>query len=445
MSDTFDDLPERIPPHIALTAVSEPVKILRGQFQLIGSSEALLDGELRFRWAPSTTVEFEGSCTPPHIGLGEDWTLASVADPKFTVPAFLTLWNPGSEAAFVRGITTRPFSIGEGPFETLRFCLANFPDYTGETVRYACGEVSFSAPGRLEAATESGRCQLDKVAEAKELTKKARDEGGFVISHAGLWRPSAGFLSARQAESVAEMLFFWFGMLSGSWVGPLFPEGVNAEGRAVWRHFKAWNLSSGLRGSNWLPQRSRLDLSGAFRGFVQLWQEPVWRDALKNSISWYVEANSRESANESRIILAQVALELLSWVVLVEAGHLHSRRHFKRLSAGGRMRALLHHIGVPTTVPSHLSSLESLRDDEAFDGPGAITKVRNALVHYREGKRKIMETVDGEQRLECSQLAMQYLELGLLAVCGYAGYYARRGWRGWRGEDEVPVPWASAD
>jgi hypothetical protein len=55
-----------------------------------------------------------------------------------------------------------------------------------------------------------------------------------------------------------------------------------------------------------------------------------------------------------------------------------------------------------------------------------------------------MGSVDGEQRMECSELALQYLELALLAVCGHDGYYARRGWRGWKGDDEVLVPWSEA-
>jgi hypothetical protein len=49
----------------------------------------------------------------------------------------------------------------------------------------------------------------------------------------------------------------------------------------------------------------------------------------------------------------------------------------------------------------------------------------------------------GVQLWECSQLALQYVELVLLAVCGHGGLYARRGWRGWKGEDEIVVPWGT--
>jgi hypothetical protein len=199
--------------------------------------------------------------------------------------------------------------------------------------------------------------------------------------------------------------------------------------------------------STWLPERASIDLSSAFQGFSKRWKEEIWRDSLKTSISWFVEANAPGIGSESRIVLAQVALELLSWVCLVEEQRLYHPGDFEKISAAGRIRALLHHAGVPTVIPDHLNSLQSVCDVDAFDGPGVISRVRNALVHPTKKKRALMESVDGEQRMECSQLALQYLELVILAICGHDGYYSRRGWRGWKGvgNDEVPVPWKNGD
>ena len=293
--------------------------------------------------------------------------------------------------------------------------------------------------GRLETADESGCCQLDMIPEMKDL---ARSDAGFVISHVGLWIPSSGAVSEEEAESILTMLRFWFGLLRGAWTGPVFPQGLSAKNAVVWRHYTPWKLSSHRRVSSWLPDRTPLDLSDAFQRYVRRWHDAVWRDSIVTAISWFVAANAPGTASESRLILAQVALELLSWVLLVETQQLHSRADFGNLSAAGRIRALLHHIGVPADVPEHMNSLKSLCDGDAFDGPGVITKVRNGLVHSTEKKRRMLQFVDGEQRMECSQLALQFLEFALLAVCGYDGHYAQRAWRGWKGDDEVPVPWS---
>ena len=445
MSDLLKDVPDRILPYTLLSNLDETVQILPGPFRLTGASETVLDGELRFRWSPSADVEFEGTCSLPYVDIAhEPWTLTSTGEATFSVPVYLTGVSRGPESSVVRGITAGAFDIGKGPFETLRFCLANFPCYFGEAIRFEREEKHAVMRGRLETKTESGCCQLDEIPEVKEVAKRANRDAGFMISHVGMWIPSTGVLSVEEAEPVLEMLHFWFGLLRGGWAGPLFPEGLDREGSVAWRQFGPWKLRESRRVSTWLPQRTPLDLSTAFRGFVKRWHEPVWREPLTTSISWYVEANAVGIANESRIILAQVALELLSWVFLVEAQHMHSRSDFERLSAAGRIRALFHHIGVSLTVPDHLSRLQALSDVDAFDGPGVITKVRNALVHSTEKKRALMELVDGEQRMECAQLALQYVELAILAVCGHDGHYARRGWRRWKGDDEVQVPWTQA-
>jgi hypothetical protein len=92
-----------------------------------------------------------------------------------------------------------------------------------------------------------------------------------------------------------------------------------------------------------------------------------------------------------------------------------------------------------------MPSLQGACDSEWYDGPGVITRIRNALVHADDTKREFIAALDGMTRWECAQLAIQYIELVLLSVCGYDGPYARRGWKGWKGDDEVPVPWATSD
>ncbi len=219
---------------------------------------------------------------------------------------------------------------------------------------------------------------------------------------------------------------------------------IDAAGDVVWRQFAPWTLRRSRPESTWLPSRTRLNLSAAFKGFVQKWHDPAWNEPLRLSIAWYLEANGDGAAKESRIILAQVALELLSWVLLVEAEPLHSYRDFDNLSAAGKIRSLLYNLRVPTTIPGHFQGLLSLRDREVFDGPGVITMVRNRLVHSTEKDRRRISKIDGMQRWECLELALQYLELAILAICGHDGHYAKRGWRGFTGENEARVPWSQA-
>jgi len=444
MSDTLEDLPARVTPYVAFDELNQSVPVVAGPFRFVGSAEGSLDSDLVFRWVPSTAVAFEGSCSVPSIDLIDldaQWSLGS-DDPSFDVPVLVTSTTFGAVPTRVKGIVREPLSLGNTPFKVLRFCLANFPDYIGAPVRYEQGDSRGVMLGRLQVTADLGECRLDEIREAHDLRMAARRGSGFVISHVGEWLPSSGQMTVTDAEATLDMLHTWFGLLRGAWSGPLFPQGLVA-GEVVWRQFASWNLGDSREVSTWLPRRKPLDLSRMFAGFVQRWNDAAWKGPLRSSVSWFVEANSPGTTHESRIILSQVALELLAWVRLVETQKLHSRSDFNRLSAAGRIRVLLQQIGAPTAIPAYLAHLPSLCQGDAFDGPGVMTRVRNALVHATEDNRDVIGTLDGVTLYECSQLALQYVELVLLAICGHNGHYARRAWRAWQGDDEVLVPWVA--
>jgi hypothetical protein len=443
MSEISENFPDRVTPYITLDELNQPVSVIQGPFRLVGSSEGTLDANLAFRWLPSTAIAFEGTYSCPDLRLEtEPWFLETEGEMNFRVPVIITHVSLGPESSHVRGIVQEVLDIGAAPFDMLRFSLANFPEYIGSPVRYQSDDYQSLIRTRLEAIASHGRFRLDVIPEASELRKSASRDAGFVISHVGEWFPLSGRMTIAEAEAALAMLHFWFGLLRGAWAGPLFPQGL-VQGNVVWRQFASWRLSETREVASWMPQRKPLDLSDLFSGFVQRWNDPTWRGPLRSSISWLVEANSSRTALESKIVLSHVALDLLAWVHLVETQRLHSRSDFKRLSAAGRIRVLLDHIRIPAMIPDYLTHLPTLNQGDAFDGPGVITRVRNALVHATEDNRAVIESLDGLHLLECSQLALQYLELALLAVCGHSGHYARRGWRGWKGDDEILVPWAA--
>lgn len=419
----------------------QPVLLLKGPFTLGGASTRIdLEADLVLRWSPSLRIEFEGDCSDPawQLHAGEGWTLESN---DFKVPVLIREISRAGELSTVRGITLSPICIGEDSFQSLRFSLVNFPNYVGGFVQR---ETGGAGRDRLEMNIAGGRLQVDAIHEARQVAKLAKYEGGAVITHVGVWTPSSSKLSPTEAESLLTMLHHWFALLSGSRSGPLFPEGVGDSGEITWKQYGPWSVDRGPSSLNWFPSRNAVDLTDALGRFLDLWQQETWRDPLKYAISWYSEGNVANRANESRIIIAQVALELLSSVTLVEASQFLSRRQFKKLPTADRLRTLLDYCKIPVTMPGHLTSLRPLIDTKHPDGPGVVTKVRNALAHSSAKDRETMRKIAGEQFMECGQLALQYLELVLLALLGYQGHYSRRAWRGWKGEDEVVVPWRHA-
>lgn len=442
MSNRFQDVPPRVAPYLETPAPSQSILLLRGPFELTGPDSGRLDADLVFEWVPSTQVAFEGTCAIQSIDLDGDWALES-REPPFTVPIFISSTSMMTSPTPIRGFVAKPVAFGCDCFEAVRFCLVNFPDYIGDPVRFESAGGDGVMRGRIRVTCDLGECRVDEIHETKDVVKVAKREGGFVISHVGEWLPSSGRLTSSEADSVLEMLRIWFGLVGASWSGPVFPEGV-ADGQTVWRKFAPWRLGDGKFVSTWMPQRTPLDLSDGFDGFVRRWNDPTWQAPLRSAVSWLVEANAPGKAIESRVILSQVALELLAWVFVVETERLQSRSDFKRISAAGKIRSLLQALDIPTTLPDYMPELPRLVDNDAFDGPGVVTRVRNALVHAAEDNRNTIASMDSVLWFECSQLALQYVELSLLAICGHTTQYAHRGWRGWKGDDEVSVPWVRA-
>jgi hypothetical protein len=339
MTDTVANLPERICPYIILDELNQPVPVIKGPFRLVGPTAGALDADLTFRWLPSTAVLFDGAYSQPDLDWDEQWTLES--EGSFSVPVKITQVTIGSESSGVRGVIQGPLTLGVAPFEVLRFSLANFPEYIGAPVRREVGGGGRGwFKGRLRTVSGEGQCRLDSIPESDSLRKAAQLDSGFVISHVGEWIPSSGVMTAKDAEAVLKMLRFWCGLLRGAWAGPLFPQGL-AGGSVIWRQFAPWKLDESREVPTWLPGRSPLDLDDLFLGFAERWSESAWRGPLKLAISWFVEANSSRTAPESRMVLAQVALELLAWVHLVETQRLHRPKEFKKLSASERIRLIV--------------------------------------------------------------------------------------------------------
>jgi hypothetical protein len=439
MSEHDQALPARLEPYLRLTTVNQPVHVAQGPLTLVGAGETFrLDSDLTFKWNPAVGVVFEGHCPGGWLDVAvNEWTVAFGADPAHRAPCSLRNVSIKPEGSSVQGTLKGHLVVGSGSCQTVRFCLTNFPSYLGLPVRTDAG--GGWARSRIEAVSAIGTLRLDEVEGADKLRKEAIGQRGFAITHVGEWVPTTPSTSLEEARDAMRMLQYWFGFLCGAWCGPVFDEGLT-DGQISWRHFTRWKVTEGRNGSSWLPRVTPLDLNSTFAGFVSRWTDEAWQGPMISAIAWLVEANNTR-AIESRILLGQVALELLAWVWLVERQQLHSRGDFGRLSAAEKIRALLHHARVQTALPAHMASLMPLINSDAFDGPGVSTHVRNALVHSHEHNRAKVATLTGEQLFECAELNMQYVELALLAVCGHSTHYALRGWKGWQGDDEVLVPW----
>jgi hypothetical protein len=342
------------------------------------------------------------------------------------------------EGVFAEGVT---MSSAER-VDKVRFCLVNFPSYLGKPIMHKTITPRKSSRGRLELQAPGLLCTVDVIPEVEELKKALDRSAGFLISHVGELRKCQGTFTPREIEVLLIKLHWFFGFLSGAWSGPIFPQGFTGDTK-TWEQLAPWRISDPRRLPNWLPLASPPELSQLFAGFLEKCSDPSWESPLRTIVGWYVQANSSAAMHETKLIIGQVALELIAWVEIVETRRLHSRTHFKSLPAADRIRSLLDHLNIPAGVPSHCPELLSLQKGDAFDGPGVLVRLRNALVHATRKSLSPTASLSGIALWQAGQLALQYVELAVLALCGYQGKYTRRTWSGWRFDAEVPVPWTT--
>jgi hypothetical protein len=220
----------------------------------------------------------------------------------------------------------------------------------------------------------------------------------------------------------------------------VLPVGFDDEHRARWSRWASPHTDP-LPDSHWQwfdhaygPEQ----LSVLLPLFFEAWSDPAWQISLQRAIRYYADAAVMGTLQRN-IVLAQVALETLAFAHLVKSSRQLQADQF-RSPVSQHIRHFLRDFGIPTTIPRTFYGLRRIRANSPWDGPAAIAWLRNDIVHaarHRIPGRRWKLLNHG------LQLALWYLELGVLAAVRYDGRYRNR----IAGHPEVgavePVPWAT--
>ena len=171
------------------------------------------------------------------------------------------------------------------------------------------------------------------------------------------------------------------------------------------------------------------------------WNDEVWQRRIQSVISMYTLSNRQVGRTDGSVMFAQATLELLCWRFLVEEGPYLTLQGFQNLNASQKIRLLLAQCQIPVDIPADLGALASLPNLRPQDGPTALTRVRNRIVHPPTNPSQ--ELINIDQIFEAWLLSQWYTELILLRFFGYEGEYVNRvdRQRQWAGDVEL-VPWA---
>lgn len=309
------------------------------------------------------------------------------------------------------------------------FHLFNFKDILGmsSTIEERTEETgrAFYRIHHVNLKTDNWVIELRSVVESGRNFKKLENEGGYGLTHIGcLKKIDDKTFSGREAEEMLADLGLFFSFAKGVFCKPICAVGFDSFNNRVWESWsspkKSWSNPT-----SWFNKFHPEQLENLFSGFIDRLTDTDLGKSFRESIYWYLNANDPNQAAETRIILTQCALELLSFVYLTQKLKSITVKEFKRNAAAKNYRLFFSSLKIPVDISNNYPELKVVakKFDWGLDAPHAITEVRNALIHP---DKKTYGEFEAAVVVETLNLSLWFLELSILRLCGYSEPYNNR-------------------
>lgn len=341
-------------------------------------------------------------------------------------------WHPKSEPLNCIGDESTQMQY-------LIFHLYNFVELIG--TRRSIEQNKSYANEHVDLVSYEWNIELKSLHSTQDNFKILKEEGGYRLTHiGGIRKVKDSLFTGREAEECLRTIRLFLSFAKGGWCNPVCAVGFDISGNRVW---ESWSSPKEpwCSNSSWFDPHNSSQLVTLFPSFIKKCNEEKWQEAIHEVIYWYLNSNYSSRGIDAGIILSQAAIERLSFEYAVEDKRLLTAGGFKALSASDKYRLLFSSLQIPIEIPKETPTLKNLAKKFTWlDAPHALTEIRNSLVHPEHKKRGQLSP----GYFEAWNLNLWYLEMGLLAICGYLGTYGNRLKQKWVGQVEN-IPWAKTD
>lgn len=437
--------PEPLQPAYDFSSAPEPVCLLRGAVEVgLGSDRFAGTADLLLRFLPSPRVIFHASIQ----GAAESALLFVFKDPidpslsfngqrvegfcgkrKASADTLELDWHPQSEPVVLCDMQSKTSVAAI-------LHLFNFPDFRGGQ------HQTTAAPARcamLVLESEEWRISLQSLpnSAAHQAWERIKDEGGCFLTHvAKLERKDGKHFSGEEACEQRLLLTNFLSFTKGGGCSTVCEVGLDAAGEKTWETFASPRISNPPY--SWFNPFKASQAELLFPLFAKRWQQSEeWKGCLRSAIYWYVQANTSGGSPgiDAAIILAQSALERLAHHHLVVDKKMISPEGLDRLKTSDRLRLLFSSLNLPVGIGAATPDIQKVASSFKWvDAPHAMTDIRNELVHP-VSKKQVADCF-----FDAWKLSLWYLELSVLALCGYDDTYTSRLTAKYVTESEK-VPW----
>lgn len=442
---------EPLQPLFDFSSAPDPVSLYSGTAVLRQDKHSETGtGEVQLHFLPTPRIKIIGNFQRPSVALQsiagaeksscflldgqeiEGWTIQRKLN--FVAPGALEIhWSPRFEPLCMKDDVHAKAAVA------LVFHLFNFPDFR------AGQHQSDAAPGcgLLMLESEDWRTSIQSLPDGNathQAWERINQEGGCFLTHvAKLERKDGNPFSREDAREQHFLLSNFLSFVKAGRCWPVCEVGLDAAGARTWESFAS--PQAGNPPFSWFEKLQGHQAEKLFPLFAKRWQQSeAWRDGLKHAIYWYTQANTSggHPGIDSAIILAQTALERLAHHYTVVDRKMISREGFKALKASDKLRMLFSSLDIPTEITETMADIQRVVGQcKWVDAPHAITDIRNSLVHP-DAKRRVNDCF-----VDAWKLSLWYLELSILALCGYDDTYRNRLKPSYPGQ-VGHVPWRNA-
>jgi hypothetical protein len=444
LESKLSNLPPALRPVYTTPEINQPILLYEGSLEITQNEQTIQgEGRICFEWFPRAGIRFQfNSDHASDFFVSLDPAKLTLVDASATTDISLTNYSVGQTLS-ASGWIEKQLEIGSDQNLAYVLChIVNFHDCLGSQCAAFKSESSWTALQRHVLGAERWQLTLDQLETTAKHVKQLDAQGGFAITHvAKLERSDSQKFAGKDAVEFLNLCGNFFSFARGFRVPIMLLAGYDKNQAKSWKYWAPRSCQSWCPTVSWLPKHRHSALSEVFPGFFQLWRE--WSDLANIVLNEYLESNAGGRFAEHSILLAQIALEMIAWTLLVEKESVISKEGFDKLPASDKLRLLLSKLGIPREIPpscydcqppysqrdasSLLPNLFQLAKDSQLkwvDGPHALTELRNGIAHPKKLQRVL--GANHEARCEARRLGLWYLELVLLALMNYQGCYANR-------------------
>lgn len=437
--------PEPLQPAYDFCSAPEPISLLRGAVEMgLGNDRFAGTADLLLRFLPSPRVLIHaivrGTANPTLPFILDDSIDPSLAFNGQKLEGFLGRWRSNADSLELDWHPqSEPVMLCDLQSKTSIAAilhLFNFPDFWGGQHQ---ATVAPAGCALLVLESEEWRTSLQALPNnaTHQAWERIKNEGGCFLTHvAKLERKDGKFFSGEDALEYRFLLANFLSFTKGGQYSTVCEVGLDVAGKKTWEAFASPHISNPPY--TWFNPSKANQAELLFPLFAKRWQQSEeWKDCLRAAIYWYAQANTSGGSPgiDAAIILAQSALERLAHHHLVVDKKMISPDGLDRLKASDRLRLLFSSLNLPVGINSATPYIQKIASSFKWvDAPHAMTDIRNELVHP-VSKKQVAGCF-----FDAWKLSLWYLELSVLALCGYDGTYTNRLTAKYVTESER-VPW----